>query len=105
MKKSRISSIIFGIIMVIVLIFPFYMFSHMAKKKQAQETSSKTTISSEDSTDRSFVGREDTSSETSGDNMRFTWKTVLILSIGVLAAALRFRKMKQMREKGGQDYI
>lgn len=100
MKKHSIANIVFGIVMVVILVLPFFVFSQMAEKKQSRETGSEVVISEEASVDSSSISETDTSAENSNGNMQFTWKTVLILSVGVLAAALRFRRMKQMREQG-----
>ena len=78
--------------MVIMLIAPFIIFGQMADRKQAESTRHNTTVSSE-------VKGEEAVEKPGDSKMQFTWKTVLILSVGVLAAVLRFRRMRQLREK------
>lgn len=92
MEKGKKGNILFGIFMVIMLIAPFIIFGQMADRKQAQSTRHNTTVSSE-------VKGEEAVEKSADRKMQFTWKTVLILSVGVLAAGLRFRRMRQMREK------
>lgn len=104
-RGNKLSSILFGIIMVIVLVFPFYMFSHMAEKRQARQQGTDATVSSGEPADISLSAGEDGLSKTSGEKLKFTWKTVLILGVGVLAAALRFRHMRQMREQEWEKRI
>ena len=95
MEKGKKGNIVFGIFMILMLIAPFIIFGHMAEKKQVQDSQKKQIVSSE------TIAENSVTEEVKGtDNkMHFTWKTVAILSVGVLAAALRFKRMRQMREK------
>ena len=88
-------------LMIVVMLIPIFMFWYLGNHKDDNKKS-ETTISA----DKEAGATSDASDDSSGNNdkMQFTWKTVLILSVGIIAAALRFRHRNQMMDQAFDEH-